>query len=138
MLRRLRRVWQARHETASELIVQHTPPPGSEFQKWDYKVVQMVAQVPADPSDASRKLGGALSAEALRQQFPEYYAPPNGRQQIAEFLSRLGEEGWELVQIQQVGDLPLMFLKRPRAQPPSQILATPKEVTKALDGTQPS
>jgi hypothetical protein len=81
---------------------------------WDYKVVQMVAQRPADAADASRKLGGALSPESLRDQFPEHYGTVNGRQQINDFLNVLGDEGWELVQFQQVGDLPLMVFKRPK------------------------
>lgn len=81
---------------------------------WEYKVVQLVAQPPASPEDASRKLGGSLSAEALRSQFPEYYANQNGRRQINDFLNRLGDDGWELVQVQQIADLPLMVFKRPK------------------------
>ena len=80
---------------------------------WEYKVVQMVAQTPADPDDASRKLGGSLSAEALRSQFPEYYSQGNGRAQICNFLNDIGRDGWELIQIQQIADLPLMIFKRP-------------------------
>ena len=80
---------------------------------WEYKVVQMVAQAPADPDDASRKLGGSLSAEALRSQFPEYYSQGNGRAQISSFLNDIGRDGWELIQIQQIADLPLMIFKRP-------------------------
>ena len=79
---------------------------------WEYKVVQMVAQAPADPDDASRKLGGSLSAEALRSQFPEYYSQGNGRAQIPSFLNDIGRDGWELIQIQQIADLPLMIFKR--------------------------
>jgi len=86
-------------------------------QGWDYKVVQMVAHEPADPNDASKRLGGALSAEALRSQFPEHYGGGNGRQQINEFLNRLGEDHWELVQVQQIGGLPLMIFKRPKQLP---------------------
>lgn len=85
----------------------------STSEGWEYKVVQMVGQVPADATDASRKLGGALSPEALRNQFPEHYGV-NGRKQINDFLNLLGDEGWELVQFQQVGDLPLIVFKRPK------------------------
>jgi len=80
---------------------------------WEYKVVQMVGQASADPDDASRRLGGSLSAEALRNQFPEYYNDGNGRAQIAVFLNDIGRDGWELIQIQQIGALPLMLFKRP-------------------------
>lgn len=79
---------------------------------WEYKVVQLVAQMPEDPEQASRRLGGSLSAESLRDQFPEHYTAGNGRGQINAFLNRLGADGWELVETQQVGGLPLMFFKR--------------------------
>ena len=106
--------------------------PAEAAPQWEYKVVQMVAQAPPDADNASKKLGGTLSAEALKQQFPEYYSQHNGRQQICDFLNRLGDEGWELVQIQQVADLPLMVLKRPKRQPEPAALATEE----AAAGTQ--
>ena len=91
---------------------------------WEYKVVQMVAQEPADPADASKRLGGVISPEALRSQFPEHYGGGNGRQQICEFLNQLGADRWELVQVQQIGGLPLMIFKRPLQLPSPQNLAT--------------
>ncbi len=92
---------------------------------WEYKVVQMVAQTAADPADASRRLGGALSPESLRTQFPDHYGGANGRQQINDFLNRLGDDNWELVQIQQIAELPLMIFKRP------------KHLPKSLEGAKP-
>ena len=94
---------------------------------WEYKVVQMVAQAPADPDDASRKLGGSLSAEALRNQFPEYYSQGNGRAQISSFLNDIGRDGWELIQIQQIADLPLMIFKRPLLSQSATSIAKPME-----------
>ena len=94
---------------------------------WEYKVVQMVAQAPADPDDASRKLGGSLSAEALRSQFPEYYSQGNGRAQISSFLNDIGRDGWELIQIQQIADLPLMIFKRPLRSQSATSMAKPME-----------
>ena len=94
---------------------------------WEYKVVQMVAQAPADPDDASRKLGGSLSAEALRSQFPEYYSQGNGRAQICNFLNDIGRDGWELIQIQQIADLPLMIFKRPLRSQSGTSIAKPVE-----------
>ena len=94
---------------------------------WEYKVVQMVAQAPADPDDASRKLGGSLSAEALRNQFPEYYSQGNGRAQISSFLNDIGRDGWELIQIQQIADLPLMIFKRPLHSQSEPSIAKPRE-----------
>lgn len=80
--------------------------------QWEYKVVQLVAQAPEDPEKASRKLGGRLSPEALRDQFPEHYSGGNGRQQIQDFLNRLGADGWELLESATIGGLPLMVFKR--------------------------
>ena len=80
---------------------------------WEYKVVQMVSENKANPNEASRKLGGSLSAEALRNQFPEYYNNGNSRAQICNFLNTIGRDGWELIQIQQIGKVPMMILKRP-------------------------
>ena len=94
---------------------------------WEYKVVQMVAQAPADPDDASRKLGGSLSAEALRSQFPEYYSQGNGRAQICNFLNDIGRDGWELIQMQQIADLPLMIFKRPLRSQSETSMAKPLE-----------
>ena len=94
---------------------------------WEYKVVQMVAQALADPDDASRKLGGSMSAEALRSQFPEYYSQGNGRAQISSFLNNIGRDGWELIQIQQIADLPLMIFKRPLRSQSDTSMAMPVE-----------
>ena len=96
---------------------------------WEYKVVQMVGQASADPNDASRKLGGSLSAEALRNQFPEYYNDGNGRAQIALFLNDIGRDGWELIQMQQIADLPLMIFKRPLRSQSETSMAKPLEQT---------
>jgi len=63
-----------------------------------------------------------LSAQALRQQFPEIYSPSaqgNPRDQINQFMDRLGDEDWEFVQIYQLGDLPLMLFKRLKINPAS-------------------
>ena len=112
-LRKLQQRWKRRRDR-HELI-------------WEYKVVQMVAQAPADPDDASRKLGGSLSAEALRSQFPEYYNHGNGRAQICNFLNDIGRDGWELIQIQQIADLPLMIFKRPLRSQSERSMAKPVE-----------
>ena len=104
---------------------------------WEYKVVQMVAQAPADPDDASRKLGGSLSAEALRSQFPEYYSQGNGRAQISSFLNDIGRDGWELIQIQQIADLPLMIFKRPLRSQSATSMAKPMEQAAAEPHARP-
>jgi hypothetical protein len=87
---------------------------------WEYKVVQMISQSQVSPDEISRKLGGSLSAESLKAQFPEYYADQNGRAQICDFLNNLGRDGWELIQVQQVAALPLMIFKRQKQMKPGQ------------------
>jgi hypothetical protein len=87
---------------------------------WEYKVVQMISQSQVSPDEISRKLGGSLSAESLKAQFPEYYADQNGRAQICDFLNNLGRDGWELIQVQQVAALPLMIFKRQMQMKPGQ------------------
>jgi hypothetical protein len=39
-------------------------------------------------------------------------------------LNCLGADGWELIQIQQVADLPLMVFKRPKRSPETTTIAT--------------
>ena len=97
-------------------------PPPAKVIRWQYKVVHMVSQSPPDPERASKKLSGALSAEALRKQFPEIYSPSaqgNPRDQINQFMDGLGAEGWEFVQIYQLGEIPLMLFKRLNLTPSS-------------------
>ena len=103
---------------------------------WEYKVVHMVAEAAASAKDASDKLGGSLSPEALKEQFPEYFAENNGRQQIQDFLNRMGQDGWEMMQIQQVGGLPLMFFKRAFAMQ-SQANRAKKEARRSIPSHAP-
>ena len=94
-------------------LTKSTPP--AKLLRWKYKVVHIISQPPPDPEQASKKLSGALSAEALITQFPEIYSPSaqgNPRDQINQFMDGLGDEGWEFVQIYQLGEIPLMLFKR--------------------------
>ncbi len=104
--------------------------------RWEYKVVQMVTQAPPDPDDASRKLKGSLSGKSLRDQFPEYYSPKNSRQQINDFLNLLGEDGWELIEIQNIAELPLMVFKRPNYMPKRELSAKSIEDDETKHGKQ--
>lgn len=103
---RLQRLWRLRDDNNQAECT------GKNLETWEYKVVQLISQTPPDAAGASKKLGGALSPESLRNQFPEHYGNADGRKQINDFLNRLGEEGWELVQVQIILELPLMLLKR--------------------------
>jgi hypothetical protein len=117
----LRRLIQAIQNNSQ---AKEAPGQAAAWLQWDYKVVHMVNQAPPNADDASRKLGGSLSPEALKAQFPEYYSIQNGREQIHAFLNCLGADGWELIQIQQVADLPLMVFKRPKRSPETTTIAT--------------
>ena len=79
---------------------------------WEYKVVQLINSPSSNPEDASKKLGGSLSAESLKQQFPGIYSKQDGRRQISDFLNRLGGEGWELVLYEKLLGMPVMIFKR--------------------------
>ena len=82
--------------------------------------MQMISQSQVSPDEIRRKLGGSLSPDSLKAQFPEYYADQNGRAQICEFLNYLDRDGWELIQLQQVAALPLMIFKRQMQVKPGQ------------------
>lgn len=82
------------------------------IQKWEYKVVQLFNSQSSSPENASKKLGGTLSADTLKEQFPGIYAEKDGRKQIDRFLNKVGDEGWELIQVENIVGLPLMIFKR--------------------------
>lgn len=86
------------------------------LNKWEYKVVQLFNSPSSSPENASKKLGGSLSAETLKEQFPSIYAEQDGRGQISNFLNKVGDEGWELVQVENIVGLPLMIFKRPKLE----------------------
>ena len=80
--------------------------------RWEYKVVQLVSSPTPNPENASKKLGGSLSAESLKEQFPGIYSKQDGRRQINDFLNRLGADGWELVTFENLSGMPVMIFKR--------------------------
>ena len=80
--------------------------------RWEYKVVQLVSSPTPNPENASKKLGGSLSAESLKEQFPGIYSKKDGRRQINDFLNRLGADGWELVTFENLSGMPVMIFKR--------------------------
>lgn len=95
------------------------PKPG-----WEYRVIHIDVADKAPPprpdaSEASERLGGALSPEFIAREFPDLYRrqpplPGHPAAQLQHFLNLLGEEGWELTQTAQVGPLLMFFFKRPR------------------------
>lgn len=80
--------------------------------RWEYKVVQLFSSPSPNPEDASKKLGGSLSAESLKAQFPGIYSKQDGRRQLNDFLNRLGDEGWELVLCEKPLGMPVLIFKR--------------------------
>ena len=89
-------------------------------QKWNYFVLNInVAQQEPQPSPekASKKLKGTLSPSFIQDQFPEEYKeaePPDPMEvQLQKTLERLGGQGWELIDISNVGPKLLFFFKRP-------------------------
>lgn len=85
---------------------------GDSLLRWEYKVVQLVSSPTPNPENASKKLGGSLSAESLKEQFPGIYSKQDGRRQINDFLNRLGADGWELVTYENLSGMPVMIFKR--------------------------
>ena len=100
--------------------------------QWEYRVVHIDATsssppTPPDPERASEKLGGVLSPDFIRREFPEQYGvesdTPSTRgthpaQQLEYFLNLLGKQGWELANTAQVEHLLMFIFKRPLRQLP--------------------
>lgn len=90
---------------------------------WEYKVIHIninieKTNIKTDPTIASQKLQGSLSPEFIKREFPEVYQKSSKRSnhpaaQLEQFLNHLGQQGWELVEISQVGGLLMFFFKRP-------------------------
>ena len=89
---------------------------------WEYKVIHINVnnnkqQRPSNPSAASKKLQGTLSPEFISQQFPEVYKKKtiqgnHPAQQLEGFLNQMGNQGWELLEISEVGGPLFFFFKR--------------------------
>jgi hypothetical protein len=96
---------------------------------WEYRVIHINVESgqppePPTPQADSERLGGALSAEFLRREFPQQYSnakatPRHPAEQLQFFLNALGRENWEMVEASQVGPLLMFFFKRPLTKPPS-------------------
>jgi hypothetical protein len=113
--------------------------------QWEYKVVHINVesrQMPpsADPTEASRKLGGTLSPEFIAREFPEQYGTDGKLQaparhpaeQLQHYLNLLGKEGWDLTDTAQVGPMLMFFFKRPLAT------AAPRSTAATHAGDEPA
>ncbi|MFM7229884.1 MAG: hypothetical protein ACKO2F_09640 [Cyanobacteriota bacterium] len=92
---------------------------------WEYRVIHIdvAGKAPPEPnpSEASQRLGGTLSPEFIAREFPDLYRrqqakPLHPAAQLQHFLNALGEEGWELTQTAQIGQLLMFFFKRRRRE----------------------
>ena len=73
--------------------------------------------MPPNPEEASKKLKGTLSPSFIQDQLPKEYKEVNNDKpmevQIQELLAKLGEQGWELIDISTIASKLLFFFKRP-------------------------
>ncbi|AFZ43894.1 hypothetical protein PCC7418_1725 [Halothece sp. PCC 7418] len=89
---------------------------------WEYKVIHLNIRNTEAPNAeaASSATKGTFSPEFLKQEFPDIYSGQSGSnhpaRQLQEALNRLGQEGWELFDIHEVGSLTMMFFKRLKPQ----------------------
>ena len=92
---------------------------------WEYRVIHINVESsappgPPDPQADSERLGGALSPDFLRREFPQQYTagprrPRHPAEQLQFFLNALGKDNWEMVEDAQVGKLQMFIFKRPCA-----------------------
>ena len=91
--------------------------------KWEYYVVHLnVDDTPSDskegsdPEIASEKLKGSLSADFLKDQFPDQYQENDGSEhpaiQLSKFLNKKGQERWELSETIKIGKMLFLIMKR--------------------------
>jgi len=70
----------------------------------------------SNPQAASDKLKGSLSADFLKDQFPEQYNEKEGSYhpaiQLSKFLNKKGLERWELSETIKLGKMLFLIMKR--------------------------
>ena len=95
--------------------------------KWEYYIINLNVETNSkedlnnrDPETASEKMKGSLSAEFIKNQFPEQYSSNDNSNdpcvQLSNFLNIKGEQGWELFESMKVGELFLLIMKRPLSE----------------------
>jgi hypothetical protein len=119
-------------ETMSEIITAATSTP----QRWETRVIHLniantpttqPQQAPQQPNEQAGNPKPPFSENYLKQEFPDHYSPqqPTGSDpsqhpaiQLQGFINGLGQEGWEFIGVFPVGQLVMMFFRRPLpAQP---------------------
>ena len=86
---------------------------------WEYKILNLnidnKKNSSPDPEKDSQKLKGSLSANFIKEQFPEQYTKKkelHPADQLQNILNILGSEGWELKCIETVGRFLFFFFMR--------------------------
>ena len=91
--------------------------------KWEYHVVHLNVEdsstkndETSNPQAASEKLKGSLSADFLKDQFPEQYNENHDSEhpaiQLSKFLNKKGLERWELSETIKIGNMLFLIMKR--------------------------
>ena len=91
--------------------------------KWEYHVVHLNVEdsstkndEASNPQAASDKLKGSLSADFLKDQFPEQYHESENSEhpaiQLSKFLNKKGQERWELSETIKIGNMLFLIMKR--------------------------
>tara|TARA_Y100001968_G_C19116074_1_gene599592 strand:+ start:426 stop:713 length:288 start_codon:yes stop_codon:yes gene_type:complete len=91
--------------------------------KWEYYVVHLNVDdsstkndEASNPQAASDRLKGSLSADFLKDQFPEQYQENENSEhpaiQLSKFLNKKGEEQWELSETIKIGKMLFLIMKR--------------------------
>ena len=130
--------------------------PDTPIQRWENRVIHLNIAPPAagppvapsqptpEPSSSQRQL---FSETYLKQEFPDHYTPqqqPDAGQnqhpavQLQGFINGLGQEGWEFVGVFPIGQLVMMFFRRPLPMGPTPTsTGTTTESTSASEPPQP-
>ena len=91
--------------------------------KWEYHVVHLnvndssiESDKASNPQAASDRLKGSLSADFLKDQFPEQYHESEDSDhpaiQLSKFLNKKGLEQWELSETIKIGKMLFLIMKR--------------------------
>ena len=91
--------------------------------KWEYHVVHLNVddtsaknEEASNPQAASDKLKGSLSADFLKDQFPDQYNENQDSEhpaiQLSKFLNKKGLDRWELSETIKIGKMLFLIMKR--------------------------
>ena len=129
-------------------------------QRWETRVIHLnlggpSPSKPSGPSpkapeaDPSAREGASdqkpiFSESYLKEEFPNHYpvkpdkppAPQHPATQLQTFMNKLGQEGWEFVGVFPIGQLTMVFFRRPL--PPDADVSTPAPSISATEQGVPS